>query len=134
MYQFVRPLGDGYFPRTGPIELGGVLYGSTSVGGTAGLGTVYSFDPGTGSETLLHSFQNSDGNRPGELIDVGGTLYGTTAYGGAHSLGTIFKMTTSGELTTLYSFDRKHGAVPLGSLRAIRGKLYGTTAEGGNPN
>jgi uncharacterized repeat protein (TIGR03803 family) len=133
VYQFVRPLGDGYFPRTGLTELGGLLYGTTPLGGNSDLGTVYSFDPGTGSETLLHSFQNSDGNNPGELIDVGGTLYGTTAYGGAHGLGTLFSITTSGTLTTLYSFDRRHGAVPLGSLHNVHGKLYGTTAEGGNP-
>lgn len=134
LYGFHRGLGDGYYPHAVLIGMGGVLYGTTTRGGTADFGTVYSFDPGTGSETLLHSFQTSDGNNPGELIAVSGALYGTTAYGGAHSLGTIFSITTSGTLTTLYSFDRKHGAVPVGALRDVSGKLYGTTAEGGNPN
>jgi uncharacterized repeat protein (TIGR03803 family) len=49
----------------------------------------------TGKETVLHSFNQSDGWQPyGSLTrDAAGNLYGTTFKGGAHRNGTIFKIT-----------------------------------------
>ena len=69
----------------------GILYGTTSRGGTGPCGD--DFGPGCGTvfkvegkkETVLHSFQNkSDGGYPtGSLIsDKAGNLYGTTGVGG----------------------------------------------------
>lgn len=63
--------------------MNGTLYGTTSRGGTYGLGTVFSMST-SGSEQVLHSFNGSDGAHPDadSLIDVNGTLYGTTHVGG----------------------------------------------------
>jgi uncharacterized repeat protein (TIGR03803 family) len=64
--------------------LKGILYGTTGGGGTVGYGTVFSLDPGTGTEKVLHSFGNdTDGEIPqAGLISVKGLLYGTTNGGG----------------------------------------------------
>ena len=43
-------------------------------------------------ETVLHSFQGTDGSAPtAALIDMHGKLYGTTSSGGASASGTVFR-------------------------------------------
>lgn len=126
--------GDGFGPLAAPVPAGGTLYGTTCEGGANDDGSVYSVDPDTGSVTVLHSFQNSDGNCPsGGLIEVGSTLYGTTQTGGPSGAGIVFSITTSGVETTVYNFNRRDGRDPVASLRLVAGKLYGTTAAGGHP-
>ena len=90
---------DGLYPDGRLIAAGGLLYGTTSQGGSAGKGTVFSIDPATGAETILHTFQGgTDGADPlAGLTDIGGTLYGTARYGGstncAEGCGTVFAIT-----------------------------------------
>src|SRR5262249_44033899 len=65
----------------------GVLYGTTLMGGTQGLGTVFSLTPKTPTsftKKILHSFVGTDGATPydGAVIDSSGALYLTTAAGG----------------------------------------------------
>ena len=90
---------DGWLPYAGVIAVGGVLYGTTGAGGSGacaqGCGTVFSVDPVTGAEHILHNFQGgSDGELPvAGLIEKGGKLYGTTNYGGgANNDGTVFAL------------------------------------------
>jgi uncharacterized repeat protein (TIGR03803 family) len=90
---------DGWLPYAGVIAVGGTLYGTTGAGGSAnctqGCGTVFSVDPATGAETILHEFQSgSDGELPvGGLIAMGDKLYGTTNYGGGiDNYGTVFAL------------------------------------------
>jgi len=49
---------------------------------------------GTWSETVLHSFRDTDGGNPdvGRFADARGNLYGTTPYGGSESYGTVFRL------------------------------------------
>src|SRR5438309_214274 len=58
LYSFCsqRNCTDGKWPRAGLIGVNGMLYGTTSEGGTLGGGTVFAIDPNTGAETYLHSF------------------------------------------------------------------------------
>jgi len=80
------------------------LYGTTYEGGADGDGTVFSITT-SGVETVLHSFDETDGRNPtAGLIDVSGTLYGTTRNGGAGNGGAVFAVTTSGTETVLHSF------------------------------
>lgn len=85
---------DGKDPNANLIDVNGTLYGTTYNGGghnscLFGCGTVFSVNPGTGAETVIHSFgRNTDGTKPGAgLIDVKGTLYGTTPSGGKYCTG-----------------------------------------------
>ena len=90
--------GDGVFPVGSlAIDSAGMLYGTTDAGGTDDLGTVFSLDPASGTETVLHSFTGQaegDGHRPrGDLlINAAGQLVGTTIIGGADGNGTVFTL------------------------------------------
>ena len=72
------------------IGAGGILYGTTTYGGTYGVGTIFSLTPpaapgGSWSEDILHNFGGpGDGTEPiaGLAIGSGSVLYGTTYSGG----------------------------------------------------
>lgn len=79
---------DGEAPQAGLISsTNGLLYGTTSQGGAAGDGTIFSLDM-SHRERVLHSFHydnNHDGLFPlGTLLGVKQRLYGTTYAGGRH--------------------------------------------------
>ena len=139
IYSFSGP--DGSTPHGGPVfDAGGNLYGTTSTGGTSGLGTVYRLQPGGSgwTETVLHNFQGSDGVTPGSgvVLDTSGDLYGTTQSGGTVGDGTAFELTSGGagiwSLRTLFPFQ---GTGLQGSYRTLAmdsaGNLYGTSATEG---
>ena len=90
---------DGWLPYAGVIAVKGALYGTTGAGGTGpcdqGCGTVFSINPSTDAETILHDFQGgSDGELSvAGLIAKAGKLYGTTNLGGdANNDGTVFEI------------------------------------------
>jgi uncharacterized repeat protein (TIGR03803 family) len=130
---------DGSIPVGGvSFDSAGNLYGTTSAGGTYGLGTVFQLVPGTvWTENILHDFQNAnDGSIPygGLISDKKGNFYGVATQGGAggdDGGGTIFELTPSGgswTFTVLYSLP---GWGISGSYRNLildaSGNLYGTT-------
>lgn len=140
---------DGQNPNPAMIDVDGTLYGTTVSGGAygcgngQGCGTVFSLDPTTGVETVIHSFGNGhDGRIPqASLIAANGLLYGTTYGGGvigcgAFGCGTVYSIDPStGTETVLYAFCSQQkcsdGANPNASLIFINGILYGTTSAGG---
>ena len=148
---------DGAVPSGGiVIGNGGVLYGTTEYGGSAGYGTVFSLTPpqtagGAWTESILHNFSFADGTNPYGSLTIGtsGVLYGPAQYGGnancavqgqAQGCGTIFSLTppaSSGGAWTyavLYVFSGSgDGAVPAPGPLEIdsSGVLYGTTNSGG---
>ena len=144
---------DGMFPFAGLIDVKGTLYGTTSQGGTNahkkrcyyGCGTVFSLDPETGVETVLHAFCGDQPNADSQqhcmdgaipytgVIDVKGTLYGTTLNAGAYGWGVLFALEpNTGAETVLHAFGRgTDGAGPWGPLTDATGTLYGVTAGGG---
>ena len=77
---------DGANPYAGLLPDGkGNLYGTTNVGGTHNLGTVFKVNR-KGKETVVHSFSGtSDGEDPHAclVMDANGNLYGTAVGGGA---------------------------------------------------
>ena len=92
---------DGKDP-SGLLNVNDMLYGTTRLGGTntdcdsSGCGTVFALDPGTGHESVLHSFPGSgaDGELPGgDLLAVKRALYGVTGEGGAYGGGVVFAIT-----------------------------------------
>src|SRR5690349_2568380 len=78
---------DGRFPYGGLIDVNGMLYGTTAVGGAYNDGTVFAVDLITGAETVVHDFAGDpDGQAPqAGLIEVKGKLYSTTNGGGANN-------------------------------------------------
>ncbi|HTT84106.1 MAG TPA: choice-of-anchor tandem repeat GloVer-containing protein [Rhizomicrobium sp.] len=138
---------DGEVPEAGLIAVKGTLYGTTFSGGSGGGGTVFSLDPITGAETVLHAFCSqencTDGKYPDAgLISVNGTLYGTTSAGGGNTscdpgCGTVFSVDpATGAETVLYSFCSQNqcidGARPSAGLIDVKDMLYGTTYAGGD--
>ncbi len=117
-------------------DVDGLLYGVTAVGGVFGGGTLFSFDPATRVETVLHSFGGGeDGSAPsGGLTLVGGNLYGITASGGTYDQGTVFRLDlASGREEVAHSFAGKSdGRVTTGGLVDVHGTLYGTNYAGGD--
>ena len=72
----------------------GVLYGTTTFGGSANLGTVFKLNKNGRSFKVLHSFSGTGGKgaQPyaGLVFGSDGALYGTTAFGGDSERGTLF--------------------------------------------
>jgi uncharacterized repeat protein (TIGR03803 family) len=139
---------DGFLPSAGLIfDAAGNLYGTTSVGGTRGFGTVFKMSPiqGGWKTSILYSFQGSlDGGLPkaGLVFDAIGNLYGTTSMGGnrtncSQGCGTVFELSpvkSAWKEKTLYRFTgASDGGVPLaGLILDPVGNLYGTTSSGAN--
>jgi uncharacterized repeat protein (TIGR03803 family) len=131
---------DGRRPLGSLIALNGVLFGTTSEGGTHGSsstknGVVFSITI-AGKERVVHDFgpMIHDGNYPmAGLLDVSGVLYGTTGIGNPENGGTAFRVTTDGKELVLYNFGDTGagGYQPSTSLINVNGALYGTTTQGG---
>ncbi len=126
---------DGAEPYAGLLDVGGILYGTTYLGGIANQGSVFTVNPSTGAETVLHSFYSGgEGTQPlAALINVAGTLYGTTTTGGPSDAGTVFSMNpATGADKILYAFSGGgDGGYPEAALLAIKGTLYSSTLRGG---
>jgi uncharacterized repeat protein (TIGR03803 family) len=127
--------GDGSFPEYGSLirDSSGDLFGTTVVGGSGFLGTVFKLDV-AGTESILYNFSGPDGEEPyGTLVrDAAGNLYGTTYFGGAFGIGTVFKLDADGTESILHSFGGSgDGLPPSPGLIADRdGDLYGATESG----
>ncbi|MGC9993356.1 MAG: choice-of-anchor tandem repeat GloVer-containing protein [Candidatus Cybelea sp.] len=134
LYSFRGQPDDGARPYASLVDLGGMLYGTTELGGTFLHGVVFSVKR-DGTENTLYKFTGPDGGHPvASLIDVKGTLYGTTERGGAEERGTVFSLTTAGVEQRLHEFLDKgrHGGHPAAPLLDVSGTLYGTTELGGS--
>ena len=151
LYSFQGGASDGSNPDAGLTLVGTTLYGTTSSGGSAGDGTIFSFNLNTNVEKVLYSFQggSSDGAEPlAGLTLVGSTLYGTTSSGGSVGGvdvvggGTIFSYNTNtNAYQVLYSFQGGNivnnafsldGSDPDAGLTLVGATLYGTTSTGGS--
>src|SRR5262249_48337150 len=92
LYQFTGVNGDGCDPFGRlALDKDGNMLGTTYAGGTNGDGTVYKLDH-QHRETILHTFNLSDGWRPQAGLTEGpeGTWFSTTASGGSAGEGTVF--------------------------------------------
>jgi uncharacterized repeat protein (TIGR03803 family) len=111
----------------------GILYGTTTYGGTNGLGVLFEWDPTTDIYTkkLDFSAEIKGGYPHGSLVQINnGKLYGMTG-------NIIYEWDpVTNIFTNKYSFEPDStgsgGRSPQGSLvLADNGKLYGMTMEGG---
>ena len=138
LYSFAGGSNDGANPYATVIQgSDGNFYGTTTNGGTSGLGTVFMLTP-SGTETVLYSFVggSSDGAHPqaGLIQGSDGNFYGATYLGGASNLGTVFELRPSGTETVLHSFagGSGDGANEWANLvQGSDGNLYGSSFAGG---
>lgn len=119
----------------------GKIYGTTREGGTQRRGVLFSIDPLSSEQKVLHNFvtNNSAPYTPDTKLFQApdGKLYGVTGRGGNSDYGTIFSFdTVTNTLTRLYSFSGStNGAYPKGNLLMdSSGMLFGTTNGGGSNN
>ncbi|HEX3626090.1 MAG TPA: choice-of-anchor tandem repeat GloVer-containing protein [Verrucomicrobiae bacterium] len=113
-------------------------YGTTELGGTGNMGTVFEIGLGGGS-TNIHSFTGPDGAYPCSQLAISGstyygipnTLYGTTLGGGSNGYGTVFRLNADGtEFTNLYDFTGSgDGKFPRTGVLIDGNTLYGTTTN-----
>jgi uncharacterized repeat protein (TIGR03803 family) len=90
------------------IDANGNLFGTTQLGGSDNLGTVFEIKKtGAGyasTPTVLASFNGTNGDHPlaGLVADASGNLFGTTSEGGPSDddNGTVFEVTDSGFVMT----------------------------------
>lgn len=132
---------DGASPKAGLLlDTKGDLYGTTALGGTFGLGTVFELTPsGNGwSKTIIQNFGGVLGSGPqGNLVfDPNGNIYGTTVYGGTYTWGCVFMLQSSPngwKEKVIYSFTGgADGKYPYaGLVFDNKGHLYSTTQAGG---
>jgi uncharacterized repeat protein (TIGR03803 family) len=93
---------DGAEPSAGLLENPeNTFWGTTTLGGTSGLGTVFELYPNLNlvenwHYRILHSFSGApdDGTTPESplTVDSAGTLYGTTNAGGLYNRGTVYEI------------------------------------------
>lgn len=129
---------DGYLGGSVIVDAQGNVYGGTYEGGDPqscpffGCGIIFKVTP-DGQETILHTFRNTEGAVPNELMfDANGLIWGTTSGGGAYDRGTIFTITTDGVYTDVYDFKGGvNGEVPYaGLVEDSDGNFYGTAGGG----
>jgi uncharacterized repeat protein (TIGR03803 family) len=146
LHSFTGEPTDGATPLGGVVQgSDGYFYGTTEIGGTNELGTVFKMST-NGTVTLLYSFTGGDdGAEPyaGVVQGSDGYLYGTSFNHSTNDWGTVFKISTNGgALTTLWEFGSVTGFppnnIPLDGgfiydalIQGRDGYLYGTADVGG---
>lgn len=140
LHSFSASDGDGAQPLAGVVEgPDGRLYGTTSAGGTDGVGTIFNLNKDGTGYALLLSFAatGGDGQSPwaGLTASGDGWLYGTTVAGGPDNVGTAFKVRQDGSgYVILHGFASTggDGRNPFANLiEGTDGWLYGSTRFGG---
>jgi uncharacterized repeat protein (TIGR03803 family) len=133
---------DGAQPIGGVVlDSAGNFYGTTSLGGATGNGTVFKATRTgqTWAESAIYSFTGgNDGANPpaGVTLDAHGNLFGTTSFGGANFVGVVYELSPSGSGWTqkvLYTFQGQNdGQNPVGGVILDKaGNIYGGTFSGG---
>jgi uncharacterized repeat protein (TIGR03803 family) len=137
LHRFTGKANDGMTSEQGLVaDPSGNLYGTTTHGGSKGLGVIFKIDV-SGKWSILHSFDfGVEGFFPygGTLLrDTEGNLYGTVEVGGSGGGGSVFKLGPHGKLTVLHAFGGTgDGASPIGNLvKDAAGNFYGVTEYGG---
>jgi uncharacterized repeat protein (TIGR03803 family) len=131
---------DGASPLAGLLLSNNTLYGTTSLDGSSGKGTVFAVKTDGSGFTTLYSFTDA-GMVFAAFVLSGNTLYGTTDLGGSSGSGTVFAMNTDGTgFRTVYSFAsfiagstiNSDGGAPECGLFLSGNTLYGTAGAGGS--
>ena len=135
---------NGRVPEGGLYHDGaGNLWGTTSLGGTNGRGTVFKYNISSGTLTNIVHFGAINGRSPASALvpDGNGFLWGVTPYGGNTSdYGTVFKVEmATNTATSVLEFSNNgttnKGQYPQGPLVSDgAGNLWGVANTGATSN
>ncbi len=120
----------------------GFLYGTTTSGGSNGLGTIFRISTNGTSYSAIKIFRLTPGEAgtptAGLLAGSDGMLYGTSYGGGRRSFGTVFRLNPDGSgYRILMDFPQSGGDGENPQATPVEGtdhRLYGTTDSGGAGN
>jgi uncharacterized repeat protein (TIGR03803 family) len=137
LYSFTDGLDGGVPVARLTSDLQGDLFGSTTVGGSAGNGVIFELSRRSTTPRVIHDFgDGTTGAEPVAELTYGlnRVLYGTASQGGAGGQGDVFQITITpfGGFSDIHDFGGADGSDPEGAL--VDGgdhKLYGTTINGG---
>jgi uncharacterized repeat protein (TIGR03803 family) len=111
----------------------GNIYGTTTNGGTYGLGVCFKFNPITSTFQIIHHFSIATGSISFHGLTKGddGNLYGTCYEGGLYGGGALFKISTINDnYSVLFDFNSSSGTyAQIGHI--ANNVLYGTCANNG---
>ena len=130
VYEFKGGLTDGRAPNGPLTDVGGVLYGTTSRGGTNDSGVFLSLTT-SGTEKVLYNF-GSSASPFGPLLYDSGVFFGTeTGFGS--NLGSVYKITAKGAFKTVYAFQGLPDCnSPKSGVIVVKNVLYGAAFGGGS--
>lgn len=127
----------GSYPFLGSLAQAtdGTLIGTTTLGGSLDLGTVYRMAPAGSGFTVIRNFDSTLGSNPYVGVTRGddNAFYGTAYGGGPRGSGTAFRITANGSSFGIgHSFEDETGSFPFGGvIEGADGAFYGTTDSGG---
>jgi len=124
---------DGSEPTAALLDVNGMLYGTTQLGGTQKSGTLFAVDPGTGTEKVIYNFGQNAGAGPSTgLTFYKNHLYGTTLYGGEYYFGVLYSIDlNTGTHKVLHAFGQGlDGSNPTTPIE-VDGTLYGVAETRG---
>ena len=126
IYSFDGTVGSGPDNVTLAQGQDGQLYGTSTRGGTYGMGAIFRITS-SGRITSLHSFDGTDGSfaNGGVTLGTDGNFYGTTQMGGSTGVGVLFTITAAGVFTSCTTL-RKMARMVGGPFRARRLHPTGT--------
>lgn len=142
LYRFTG-VPDGSWPAADLIDVGGMLYGTTTTGGTLNKGTAFRVST-SGAESVLHDFGKGQGGTDpaGPLTYIKQRFYGIASHGGSFGgpchtggCGTVYALSVRGSERVLHVFTgSSDGCLPNSGLFDANDTLYGVTSFGGGGN
>jgi uncharacterized repeat protein (TIGR03803 family) len=140
LHTFALTKRDGNYPYGTPVlDDKGNLYGTTEMGGSHAIGTVWKLTQGKNkwTEKILYSFKGGteDGAyaQAGVVLDALGNIYGASK--AQEGFGDVYELAVDDSTykeSIVWTFNGSDGNDPIGGLLLRDGTLYGTTFWGGS--
>lgn len=111
------------------------FYGTAYFGGAHGHGTLFRFDPDSGTAEAVHAFggPSFSASRPMSSVvqDAAGNFYGTSEVGGYLNGGAAWRVAPDGSFSLLHGFTGASidGHTPMAGLLLANGTLYGVSSS-----